>query len=77
MARKPPKKTDEQFYAEAALEAPLPPTAWTRQNDMVAAIKDAIGEAAFAAAWAAGQAMTTDHAAAEAAVDLEWTVAQS
>jgi DNA-binding SARP family transcriptional activator len=47
-----------------AIRAPLPPSRQTEQDEQLAALRQALGEAAFAAAWEAGQALTWEQAAA-------------
>ena len=46
--------------------APLAPVDLSEYQCQVAAVRNALGEAAFAAVWAAGRAMTCQQAVAEA-----------
>ena len=48
---------------------PLPPVEQPSYETTVQMTKAALGEAAFAAAWAAGQALTLEQAVAEALAD--------
>jgi len=45
-----------------ALKVPLPPVERPRYEQLVAAVRTSIGEAAFAAAWTAGREMTAERA---------------
>jgi tetratricopeptide (TPR) repeat protein len=55
----------------AALGAPLPPRERARREQAVAALRDALGEAAFAAAWAEGRALSLEDAVALALEDSD------
>jgi hypothetical protein len=58
--------------AEALREAigtPLPPADRAEHDRSVAAVRTALGEEAFAAAWAEGRALTLEHAVAFALAD--------
>jgi hypothetical protein len=57
----------------AAMGAPLPPADRTEHDRSVAAVRSALGEEAFAAAWAEGRALTLEAAitlALEAGSDI-------
>jgi hypothetical protein len=55
----------------AALGVPLPPSARAAFEGAMAAARAALGEDAFATAWAAGQALSTEQAIAEAIHEAE------
>ncbi len=69
-AQKQPRRAAHLFGAAKALRAaigvPLPPNERDRYDREVAALREALGEEAFAAAWAAGRAMTLEEAVAYA-----------
>jgi hypothetical protein len=44
------------------VNAPLPPALYAMHNECIAMVRAALGEEAFATAWAAGHAMTMEHA---------------
>src|SRR3990172_9087680 len=53
-----------------ALKGPLPPVERPRYEQLVAAVRTSIGEAAFAAAWTAGREMAVDRAVAYALAEI-------
>jgi tetratricopeptide (TPR) repeat protein len=65
-----PEQAAHLFGAAAALReaisAPLPPADHARHDHAVAAVRVALGEDAFAAAWEAGRTMPLEQAVAEA-----------
>jgi predicted ATPase/DNA-binding SARP family transcriptional activator len=69
-ARGQPRRAARLWGAAAALRAalgaPLPSSARPAHDRSVAATRAALGEAAFAAAWAAGQTLSVEQAIAEA-----------
>jgi hypothetical protein len=69
-----PERAARLFGAAAAVRerfgAPLPPLFRPPHDAAVAAVRAALGEPAFAAAWAAGHAMSLDEVAADAFPDV-------
>jgi hypothetical protein len=49
-----------------AANSPLPPPERAQLDQLQAVVRSALGDAAFRAAWAAGQSLTLEQAAAEA-----------
>lgn len=58
-----------------ATQSPLPPTERDRYDQTVAAVRAGLGQAAFAAAWTAGRAMTMDQAIEYALTETASSVA--